>query len=206
MLSAMYSVLARVIILSSLISVSAARSQSTIPDLQVLPPGDAIGLWRSQVSSEELRFLRALTRPLIAACDANPNGTERRTAAELFNRIRIEHIALTASGSSGLVVQGAGPCMCDTFGKCPFWIIDNQHHPMVVLKAHSIQAFEVRKSLAAGHCDLVLSSRTSEIATSLENFRFDGRRYRRKGCTSLVWADKYGTLLVPPRIAPVHCD
>ena len=95
--------------------------------------------------------------------------------------------------------------MCDGSGNCPFWIIDHQPQPTVVLKARSIQSFALMKSLAAGYFDLVLGTREPENVKELQTFHFDGKKYQRKGCAALAWADPYGTLLIPPRITPDGC-
>lgn len=205
MLSAMRNAHVRILILLSWIPFGASHAQSTAPQLQSLQAGDAIELWSRNFSEEDMAFLKQLTGRMIAECVKNPQTNEHRRAADLFGRIRVEHIAISPSRPSGLVVQGTGACMCDAFGNCPFWIIDHQPQPTVVLKARSIQNFALQKSLTAGHFDLVLGSHLSAMVTNLQNFQFNGKRYQRKGCASLAWADEYGTLIIPPRITPEPC-
>jgi hypothetical protein len=183
-----------------------SNQQLTVPQLESLHNGDAIAFWGAQMPSGDIAFLKQLTRGVIAACIEKPQSTEHRTAAELFDEIRIGHLALSPSHPPSLIVQGAAPCMCDADWNCPFWIIDHQPQPTVVLKARSIQSFALLDSLAVGHFDLVLGTKRQRIGvTELQTFQFDGKRYQRKGCASLAWADEYGTLIIPPRITPERC-
>ena len=195
-----------VALLLSGIRLGSAQVLSTVPQLESLHNGDAIAFWSAQLPSSDVAFLKQLTRGVVAGCVENPQATGRRTAAELFFQIRIEHITFSPSRPSGLVVQGAGACMCDASGNCPFWIIDHHPRPTVVLKAHSVQSFALMNSQAEGHFDFVLGTSGPENGVKeLQTFRFDGKKYQRKGCATLAWVDQYGTLILPPKISPAKC-
>jgi hypothetical protein len=205
MLSFMRKTSCWVIVLLCCMSECVAQSKWTLPKLQELTQAETIGRNAVQLSDEDTILLKKLTRKIIAECVDDPGPGDPHTVAGTFSRIRVRRVTLTPRGDSGLVVQGSGVCMCGAVGNCPFWLIEEQQHPRVLMHAIGIQSFAFQKSQTADHFDLVLGSHDSAMVTDLQSFRFDGTKYRRNGCASLEWDDPYGNALHPPRITAERC-
>ncbi len=206
MLSLMRKIFCWVIVLLCCESECGAQSKWTLPKLLELTQAETVGRNAVQLSSEDTILLRNLTHKIIEACIVDPGLGDPHTVAGMFSRIRVRRILLASRGDSGLVVQGFGACMCGAVGNCPFWLIDEQPHPRLLIHVTGIQSFAFLKSETADHFDLVLGTHDSATVTDLQSFEFDGARYKRSGCASLEWADFYGNALHPPRITAKRCQ
>lgn len=187
-------------------SVSLAQHGWTAPDLKELSEKDAIGRGVVRLSPEEVKLLKLVARREFADCGTDPVLWGPKTAAELFNALRVERVPLTADGKEGLVVQGTGYCMCSATGNCPIWIVGENTHPELLLKVEGIQSFAIQHAQASDHFDLILGSHDSAMESYLKKYRLDGSKYRRTGCASLEWADGAGNEFDPPRITVRRCD
>jgi len=206
MLSVMRKTLCLLTILLCSVTECVSQSRWPLPKLKELTQADAIKRGSAKLSPEDTILLKNLTRRIIAKCIDDPGPGDPHTVVGAFSRILVRRVSLTQQGDSGLVVQGYGACMCGAVGNCPFWLIEEQQHPRVLMHAIGIQSFAFQKSQRAGRFDLVLGSHDSAMVTDLQSFQFDGTKYKRNGCASLEWADPNGDALHPPRITAERCQ
>jgi len=186
-------------------SASVAQHGWTVPNLKELGEKDAIGRGAVQLSPEELKLLKQVARREFADCGTDPVLWGPKTAAEFFNALRVERVALTADGKDGLVVQGIGFCVCGATGNCPIWVFRGDTHPQILLHSEGIQTFALQQSQGSDHLDLILGSHDSAMESYLQKYRLEGLKYRRMGCATLEWADGSGNRLDPPRITVKPC-
>lgn len=187
-------------------SASFAQHGWTVPNLKELSEKDAIGRGVVQLSPEEVKLLKQVAQRGFAGCGTYPVLWGPKTAAELFNALRVERVALTADGKQGLVAQGTGFCMCSATGNCPIWVFSNDPEPRILLHCEGVQSFAIQQAQASDHSELVLGGHDSAMETYLEKYRFTGSKYSRVGCATLEWADGVGNKFDPPRITVRRCD
>jgi hypothetical protein len=178
----------------------------TVPNLKELSEKDAVGSGVVQLSPDEVKLLKQLARREFAICGRDPVLWGPKSAAEFFNALRVERVALIADGKQVLVVQGIGFCVCGATGNCPIWVIGGNANPQLLLHSEGIQTFAFQQSQGSDHFDLILGSHDSAMESYLQKYRLDGSKYRRTGCATLEWADGVGNEFDPPRITVRRCD
>ena len=188
------------------ISCAFAQRNWVVPELQWLSQADELVHNNTQLTSGEKALLKQITAGIINECVKYPGFRDPKTAEGLFAMFRVERVVLAPNGQQGLLVQGNGNCMCGATGNCPFWLITGKSNPRVILDANGIQTFGFQKSTTADHYDLILGRHDSAMATDLQQFKFDGKRYRRQGCALAEWADEMGNALPKPRITNRPCS
>ena len=177
----------------------------SVPKLKELDQSDAIGKGKTKLSSEQANFVRQLSHHITSACVADPGPGDPKTSEEIFESLLVGRVDLKSTGESALVVQGDGVCMCGAVGNCPFWLVSEGPNTKLLLKAVGIQSFAVQKRRTDTFFDLVLGTHDSAMETDLQQFHFDGVRYRRIGCANIEWDNESGKLLTHPRLVAGRC-
>jgi hypothetical protein len=188
------------------VSCALAQHEWTVPELQWLSQADELAHSSIQLTSGEKALLKQTTAGIINECVKDPGPWDPKTASGMFALLRVRRVAMAPNGEQGLIVQGNGTCMCGAVGNCPFWLVTGKSNPRVILDANGIQTFGFQRSTTASHYDLILGRHDSAMATDLQQYRFDGKRYRRQDCALAEWADEMGNALPKPRITSRPCS
>lgn len=184
-----------------------AQTKWNIPQLHELDwKTDQIGSGKTKLSKSEVRILEDTAAHAIGICMSDPGPGDPHTAAGLFSELRIERVRIGPE-KRGILVQGSAVCMCGATGNCDFWLFDEDWNGIrLVLKTTAIQSFDFEKSISHGYFDLILGSHDSASERYLQQFQFDGNRYRRVGCAQLNYMD-YNTMkaLKTPSLGLTPC-
>ena len=183
-----------------------AQNKWTLPHLKELPQANMLTREGAHLSAREMTFLKEVTAREIAVCVQDPGPGDPTTADGLFLSLRVKRVDLAQSGMNALIVQGNDVCMCGATGNCTFWLIADGPNLKVLLKATGIQTFAIQKSKKSGYFDIVLGSQDSAMETYLREFKFDGKEYRLRRCSTIEWDDWQGNALAKPRIMPYPCS
>ena len=205
MLCVMYKTFFIVIYALCLGSESVGQVRWSVLELQEFDQSNVIGKGATQLTATEINALRQLTQHEISECLAYPRLDDPKTTEEGFKSLRVRRINTAPQESPALVVQGFGSCMCGATGNCPFWLLSLRKRPTLLLKTDGIQTFAIQKSRTNARFDLVLGRHDSATEEDLQQYRFDGTRYRLSGCATIEWADRFGNRVNPPRITPHRC-
>ena len=187
-------------------SAASAQKKWTVPNLKELPQSDMLSREGVHLSAREVAFLKEVTAREIAECIQDPGPNDPTTANGLFLSLRVKRLELTPNGMKALLVQGNDVCMCGATGNCTFWLIANEPNLKVLLKATGIQTFAIQKNKTSGYFDIVLGSQDSAMETYLREYKFDGKEYRLRRCSTIEWDDWQGNALAKPRIMPYSCS
>jgi hypothetical protein len=184
---------------------SFGQSVRSIPELRELDQANLLGQQRKILTVPQVALLKRLTARIIHRCAADPGPDDPTTAEEIFSQLRAGHIEVSSQHDTAVVIQGSGACMCGAVGNCPLWVLSDQSHPVLLLRAAGVQTFAVQKRRPETRYDLILGSHISAMQTDLQWFRFDGTIFRRYRCGIANWDDAGGNRLDPPRIDLGRC-
>lgn len=206
----------RILTSVSLLALSALAQQSVTPDdfhrnshqWQELS-------WKQRIRRR--RLSPALKADLIETIveqmrEDNSDDEPRRDAQlrQVARETRIEFVDLAGHGRKEVIAQAGGANSdCSPTGNCPLWVLRRQADGFhVILSASSEQTFTIQTTQTNGLHDLVLGMHGSAFESELRLYKFDGSRYKQRGCYEASWQviDEHGNAqhLKEPRISA--CD
>jgi hypothetical protein len=131
-------------------------------------------------------------------------------AAGKVDNLAAEPIDLNGDGEPELEVHGMGSPTCGA-ANCVTWLYRKAGRGyQLLLYAGSINRIEPQKSSIKGYRDIMTVMHGSAFESGLKLYKFDGRRYRRKGCFFRTYQDQdaQGNVreLKKPKITRTRCE
>ncbi|MCU1299643.1 MAG: hypothetical protein JWO91_3921 [Acidobacteriaceae bacterium] len=123
-------------------------------------------------------------RPLMSRLNVDSEPQLQQLAAQT----RINPLDLSGKGVEEFVLQGSDDRSCSPPGNCPFWILRrNRNEYSVILHRMATQTLTIQPTITNGFHDIVLGMHGSPTQQGLTLYRFDGSRYRPRGCYEANW-------------------
>jgi hypothetical protein len=110
--------------------------------------------------------------------------------------------AVLSGGQKTFFVQAFGQQLCGGTGNCNFWVFDSNHR--ILLRTVAQQATYLNEE-HDGRRDVLTSFHGSAFESQTSRWQFDGRHYRRSGCTTINFNDGHGDFLKKPRVTSGPC-
>lgn len=126
-----------------------------------------------------------------------------RTLDKAIDSFRSERLRL--GRTPALAVQAGGDELCSPTGNCFFWIIDLQHH-RILLSSIAIQLFSVDRTSAHDLPDIITRMHGSATEADLTRWRYEGSQYIRQSCATIEYADADDNAYKEPKIDPHPCS
>jgi len=172
-------------------------AQSTVWPVQRLHAPSASLSRLSQIDqATAIRLLRPELGPLF-------QGDATSVLDKQIHFFRAERLNL--GGVPALALSPSSGELCGKNGNCGFWMIDLQHH-RVLLRAEAVQSFAVEPAKPHAMPNIITSTSSSATQLELIRWHFLTASYERENCATVSNADDSGAPLNPPKVTPHPCS